>query len=61
MANPSNKTNNVKAPIIKVVTVLPNLGNTKVGEMFLLVDGGSDNNKIHVRAVTGWIKTAALS
>ena len=51
----------VAPPQLRVIKVLPPLGTAQIGEMFLLIDGGADNNKIHVRTVSGWIKTAALS
>lgn len=50
-----------KAPQVKVVTVLPSLKDAYIGDVYLLIDGGADNNKLHVRVAAGWIKSAALS
>ena len=46
---------------IKITKVLPNLKDAELGEMYLLIDGGSDDHKIHIRTVAGWKKSAALS
>jgi len=54
--------NRVEPPVIKIVNTLPALGNAEPGEMFLLIsDSHADDKKIHVRIMTGWLKTAALS
>lgn len=51
----------VEPPKIKVVDVLPSLREAEIGEMFFLIDGGSNTNKIHIRVTSGWLKTAALT
>jgi len=61
VANTKN-VNRVKAPKIRIVNDLPDLKNSEIGEMYLLIqDGHADTNKIHIRIVGGWLKTAALT
>ena len=51
--------NRVEPAKLKVVKVLPALKDAELGEIYLLVDGGSDDHKLHVRTVAGWKKSAA--
>ena len=54
--------NGVEPPKIKVVNSLPTLGDAEMGEMFFLIDDSSaDTLKIHIRAATGFIKSATMS
>ena len=51
-----------RPPKIAIVTGLPSLASTSIGEMYLLKKtGATDNNKIHIRVPGGWLKTAALT
>ena len=60
MANQMNFVN--RGPIIKVVTVLPPVGDVQNGEMYLLIsDSATDDKKIHIRIATGWLKSAAFT
>lgn len=60
-ANTKN-VNRAKAPKIKIVNTMPDLKNTELGEIYLLIsDEHADNKKIHIRVVAGWLKTVALS
>lgn len=55
-------TNKVEPPKIRIVNTMPDLKDAEVGEMYLLIsDSHADDKKIHIRAATGWLKTAALS
>ena len=51
------KSYNKKKSCIPVVSVLPNIKNAELGEQVLL----TSDNKIYVKILTGWIKTAALT
>jgi len=42
---------------IAVVTVLPNLRDSELGEMVYL----TTDDKIYVKILTGWMKTSALT
>ena len=58
MANQMNFVN--RGPIIKVVTVLPPVGDVQIGEMYLLIS----DSKIYIRVTDGtdgWITSAAFS
>lgn len=54
MANQPNFVN--KGPILKIVTVLPPVGDTEIGEMFLLIS----DKKIYIRLTMGYFATPAL-
>ena len=61
IANTKN-INKVQPAKIKIVNTIPNVCDTKIGEMFLLIsDSHADNKKIHIRVVEGYLKTAALT
>jgi hypothetical protein len=54
--------NNIEPAKIKVVNTIPDLCDTEMGEMYLLIsDSATDDKKIHIRVATGWLKTSALS
>ena len=54
--------NRVDPPLIKIVNTIPDLKDTKIGEMYLLLsDSATHDKKIHIRVATGWIRTAALT
>lgn len=56
VANTKN-VNKVKAPRIKIVNNIPDVKNTQIGEMFLLIsDSHTDDKKLHIRVVEGWLK-----
>lgn len=55
MANQPNSVN--KGPVVKIVTVLPPLGDVMNGELYFLID----DSKLYLRVTAGWIKTGALS
>lgn len=52
-----SKSYNRRKSFIAVVTVLPDLTDTELGEMVYL----TSDDKIYVRRQAGWVKTAALS
>ena len=47
----------VKPPQFRVVSSLPDLGATQIGEAFIL----TGDHKIYVRFVDGWYESAALT
>lgn len=54
--------NKVQAPKIKIVNTIPDLANTEIGETFLLLsDSHADDKKLHIRVITGWLKSGAFS
>jgi len=54
--------NKVKAPKVKIVNTIPDLKDTELGEMYLLIsDSHTDDKKVHLRVATGWLKSAAFS
>ena len=49
----------VRAPKIRIVNVLPALGDAENGEMYLLIqDSHTDDKKLHIKLTTGWLKVA---
>ena len=58
MANQQNFEN--RGPIIKIVTVLPPIGDVQIGEMYLLIS----DSKIYIRVTDGtdgWLTSAAFT
>jgi len=55
MANQPNSEN--RGPIVKVVTTLPPVGDTAIGELLFLIS----DSKLYLRVTAGYIATAALS
>jgi len=55
MVNLQNFVN--RGPLVKIVTVLPDLGDVQNGELYFLIS----DSKLYLRVTEGWIKTDALS
>jgi len=58
MANEMNFVN--RGPIVKIVTVLPPVGDVQIGELYFLIS----DNKFHLRVTDGtdgWMTSAALT
>jgi len=55
MANLMNFVN--KGPLVKIVTVLPPVGDAENGELFFLIS----DSKLYLKVTAGFIATAALS
>lgn len=55
MANQQNFVN--RGPIVKIVTVLPPVGDVENGELFFLIS----DSKLYLKVTAGFIATAALS
>lgn len=55
MANQPNFVN--RGPAVKIVTVLPPIGDTEIGELLFLIS----DSKLYLRVTAGYIKTGALS
>ena len=58
MANQMNFVN--RGPIVKIVTVLPPIGDVQIGELYFLIS----DSKFYLRVTDGtdgWLATAALS
>jgi len=51
------KNYNKKKSCIAIVTVLPAVRDSELGEMVYL----TTDNKIYVKILTGWVKTSALT
>jgi hypothetical protein len=61
VANTTN-VNNVEPAKVSIVNTLPSLAEAELGEVYLLIsDGDTDDKKLHIRYVDGWLKTDALS
>ena len=49
-----------RGPVVKIVTVLPPVGDAQIGELFFLID----DSKFYLRVTDGtddWLATAALT
>jgi len=58
MANQMNFVN--RGPIVKIVTVLPPVGDVQIGELYFLIS----DSKLYLRVTDGtdgWLASAALS
>jgi len=58
MANEMNFVN--RGPVVKIVTVLPPVGDVQIGELYFLIS----DSKFYLRVTDGtdgWLATAALS
>ena len=56
VANTKSATYNEPAKV-KVVNTIPDLCDTELGEMYLLIsDSATHDKKLHIRVATGWLR-----
>ena len=54
--------NKIEPTKVKIVNTIPELRDTEMGEVYLLIaDSATDDKKLHIRVAAGWLKSAALT